>query len=138
MYDNTRIKRILTNKKRCLCEDISYNNEISKIIYFFKFMKEEFTFKTECEKPKSLKKIFSILTTAFPEVEHDEVKFIEYINIVLLEDPIRTKSLRSEIKNKQLKFELDKDFPLNDFWDAADRYLKNLGVSNDERINFKK
>lgn len=103
-------------------------------------MRENFEFKTELNfaRPTSLNEFFNQIISVYPNIEHDKSKFIQLIIKVLLDDPIRTRSLRKEIEEKQLDFELDKNFPLNDFVDAACEYLKVSNVHDTEAEKFKK
>ena len=101
-------------------------------------MGEKFIQNIEHENPESLKEIYNLMTIKFPELNHSENIFIKFIIDVLNEDPIRTKWLKTKINEKQLEFELNPNFPLNDFFDAAYKYLKNIGATDDEVEIFKK
>jgi len=63
-------------------------------------MRENFESKTELNfvRPTSLDELFSQVISVYPNIEHDESKFIQSVIKVLLNDPIRTSSLRKEIE----------------------------------------
>ena len=99
-------------------------------------MKENFDSKMETNyrKPESLGELYGQIIAICPSSNHSEAKFIEFVLKVLSEDPIRTRSLKKEIEEKHSGFELDQNFPLNDFLDAAYRYLKDINASEAEKI----
>ena len=95
-------------------------------------MESRFGANERLSRPQSLRELYEMLVKVSPEADHDQEKFIQSVIMALEKDPIRTRSTKSEILGKKLDFTLEKSWPLNDFWYAANEYLKNLNVADAE------
>ncbi|MEK7081004.1 MAG: hypothetical protein AAB902_01255 [Patescibacteria group bacterium] len=83
-------------------------------------------------RPKSLRELYEFVVKTCPSAEHNEEGFVRSIITILESKGIRTYTLKSEVVNKKLDLVFEQSWPLNDFWDAAEKYLKNLGVQETE------
>ncbi len=84
------------------------------------------------QRPQSLRELYEMVVRASPEAVHDEEKFVQSVIQTLEKDPIRTRSIKTEVLGQKLGFSLGATWPLNDFWYAANEYLKNLNVADAE------
>ena len=83
-------------------------------------------------RPKSLKELYQLVIETCPNESHNENIFIGSIINQLDRDPIRNRSLKSEVEKEKSNLILEKEWPLNDFWYGAEKYLKNLGAQEVE------
>ncbi|MBU4162488.1 hypothetical protein KJ859_02820 [Patescibacteria group bacterium] len=85
-----------------------------------------------------LKRLYDAVTTDFPQYNHNPQIFQQEIIDVLKQDPLRTRSLQKSISNEGLEFQLNRNFPLNDFLHGAREYLKHLGAPKKEAEKFER
>ena len=86
----------------------------------------------ELSRPASLKELYNLVIKTYPGIPHEEGVFLDAVLQVLREDPLRTRSLQSEVQDKGLELVLDKSWPLNDFLYATGKYLESRGVQGGE------
>lgn len=85
-----------------------------------------------------LKKLYEVIKDSFPDYKHSSEDFKDEVISELNEDPIRTRSLRKEIQTEGLKFEIIRDYPLNDFQSAALHYMTKIGINKDKAEEFER
>ncbi|MBU2615657.1 MAG: hypothetical protein KKC19_00985 [Nanoarchaeota archaeon] len=57
---------------------------------------------------------------------------------VLKQDSIRTRTLQELISQEELEFQLNRNFPLDDFLHGTREYLKHLGAPKKEAEKFER
>lgn len=85
-----------------------------------------------------LKKLYDAMVNEFPRYHHNSQIFQQEVLEVLKEDPLRTRSLQKSICNEGLEFQLNRNFPLNDFLHGAREYLKHLGAPTKDAEKFER
>lgn len=83
-------------------------------------------------RPKSLRELYELVIKICPNALHNEEGFFCAVIIQLERDPIRNRSLKSDVIDQNLNLALPQSWPLNDFWYAADKYLRGLDVGEVE------
>jgi hypothetical protein len=89
-------------------------------------------------RPKTLREFFDFVCKTCPSLNHDESDFFDFL-IESFKKPhieFQYRPRRLEIEKERFKFKLDNNRPLNEYWDAAEKYLRALGVSAEEINKF--
>ena len=86
-------------------------------------MKEEIKTPERPPRPKSLNELFKLVKKTCPNAAHNEEAFLGSVLEQLEKDPIRNRTLISEVGKQGMDLPFQSNQPLNDFWYAAYDYL---------------
>ncbi|MDO8660137.1 MAG: hypothetical protein Q7K54_06120 [Candidatus Parcubacteria bacterium] len=89
-------------------------------------------------RPESLKELYGLMVKMCPSGNHDRETYLKFIIEVLMQPHIELqyREQRSMIEKEGLDFALASNLPINNYWTAADKYLKNLGIAGSEISKF--
>ncbi len=83
-----------------------------------------------------LRKIYNEIVAKFPNINHSEKRFLAHVIAFLKRDKSRTRSTVKEISKLKLDWEINKDWPLNDFVYGGVSYMKEISILQKEAENF--
>ena len=79
-----------------------------------------------------LRQLYELTYQQFPALEHSPEEFVASIQMQLLRDPIRNRSLRRDLAEQKLELMLSSQWPLNDFLQGLEGYLCARELPADE------
>jgi|SRR3989344_6255 len=87
-------------------------------------------------RPESLRELYDFVAKICPDTRHGEGRFFSFLIKQLEGEGIRTRGLIRDVQTNRFNLILGPSWPLNDFWYAAEKYLKDLDVPDREISKF--
>ena len=88
-------------------------------------------------RPKSLREFYNLVIKICPDANHSEDKFFDFV-IESLKKPhieLQYRAQRQEIESERFEYKFG-NRSLNEYWSAAEEYLKGLGVQKEKIDGF--